>query len=412
MKVAIILNSFPEISEKFLLNHIIGLIESGIDVTVFPAHRAKTEQRHDIFYKYDIEKYTSYLNIPRGFLNRALVAPWLFLKLFIRRPKAAIESLKVWKYKTVVKNLKLLHYANHFVGSSYDIVHCHFGPNGLIGIFLKELGICSKVVVTFHGSDINRYPRVHGENVYGYMYANADLITANTNFTKSKIVANGCPESLIKIIPASLIASEYSDIGDTERIPNTVLTVGRLEEKKGHKYALEAIAIIRRSIPDIQYFIIGGGSLETELKTLAVNLGIWDNCHFMGSCLGSEVKKYYASCSVFTLPSVTATNGDMEGQGLVLQEAQICGMPVVSTIHNGIPDGILDGETGYLVPEKDSSRLAERLQFLLKNPEICSRFAERGKEFVANKYDISVTTDSLVLLYKQLFRDEAKETIQ
>ncbi len=102
------------------------------------------------------------------------------------------------------------------------------------------------------------------------------------------------------------------------------------------------------------------------------------------------------------LPSVTASNGDREGQGLVLQEAQMAGLPVLSTWHNGIPDGVLDGQTGFLVPEKDVDSLAEKLEYLIQNRVLWPQIGHAGQEFVRNKFDVNIVVDKLISLYERL----------
>jgi len=402
MRVAMILNSFPKISEKFLLNQIIGLIQAGIHVDIYAAHRPDNEIKHELYEKYNVQKYVHYLSIPRSLIKRFLFAPFLFIKLLIINRLAAFEAVRKSKYKTVAANFKLLYFGLAFMGAHYDVVHCHFGVNGLIGSYLKECGFCKALVATFHGSDINTYPKKHGIDVYNTLYNTADLITANTAFTKSKIVANGCKESLIRILPVGLIVDEYAEIDRSQEKEHTILTVGRLEEKKGHRYALEAVAIILRRIPDIQYFIAGDGSLTGELKEYAEKLGISSCVHFLGLATSEHLKELYSKCAVFTLPSITASNGDMEGQGLVLQEAQICGMPVVSTLHNGIPDGVLEGITGFLVPEKNPSALAEKLTFLLENKIFRTKMGKSGKKFVSENYNISLLTDRISSFYREI----------
>jgi len=197
-----------------------------------------------------------------------------------------------------------------------------------------------------------------------------------------------------------LFTKDYETIETIEKIPDSVLTVGRLEEKKGYRYALEAIALVRKSVPAIQYYIIGEGTLRDELVRYAGELGIADCCHFLGTLPSSEVTRYYHKCAVFMLASVTAHNGDMEGQGLVLQEAQAAGLPVVSTLHNGIPEGVLQYNGGdILVPEKDNAALAEKLVLLLRDKFLREQMGKDGKEFVRNKYDMSIIVKQLNTLY-------------
>ena len=110
----------------------------------------------------------------------------------------------------------------------------------------------------------------------------------------------------------------------------------------------------------------------------------------------------YSGATVFCLPSVTAASGDMEGQGLVLQEAQACGIPVVSTLHNGIPDGVLDGISGFLVPEKDPRSLADRIASILSDPALGARMGSAGREFALSKYDIAGLTARLLGFYHEI----------
>ncbi|GAB6392365.1 MAG: colanic acid biosynthesis glycosyltransferase WcaL [Treponematales bacterium] len=349
-KLAILLNSFPSISEKFILNHVAGEIIAGTDVTVFAAHRSNERIKHDLYDALDMDKVTVFTDIPRPMVKRLFAVPLLFFKLLLKNPRAALETLHFHKYQTVAKNCKLLYFGLCFSGRHYDVVHCHFGMNGLIGCYLKTCGFCDRIITTFHGADINLYPKHYGQKVYCAVYRESDWITANTEFTKSKIIANAAlaaPETAvadkIKVIPVGLFVKDYETAAPVEKIPNSVLTIGRLEEKKGYRYALEAVALTRKSVPSIQYYIIGEGTLRRALEDYARELGIADCCHFLGALQSSEVIHYYHRCAVFMLASVTAQNGDMEGQGLVLQEAQAAGLPVVSTLHNGIPEGIISG---------------------------------------------------------------------
>jgi colanic acid/amylovoran biosynthesis glycosyltransferase len=389
VNVAVIVNTFPELSETFIINHIAGEILANVDITVFSVHRSKSKQQHDIIKKYGIDKRTIYVNIPRNLFVRFLFGISIFIRLFFKNRQTAIEALKFSKYQTVAKNFKLLFFGLCFLDKKFDIVHCHFGMNGLIGVFLKNRGFCRKVITTFHGADINSYIKKYGPNIYKTLYKESDVITTNTDFTKSKIIQNGGP-SQIHIIPEGLFFDDYKNQKPFSKIPNSILTVGRLEEKKGYYYSLNAIALIKRIIPDINYFIIGDGSLHDELTKLVVRLGISDNCHFLGSCTSTKIREYYQKCSIFILPSVTASNGDMEGQGLVLQEAQASGIPVISTIHNGIPDGILKDTSGFLIPEKDSEQLAQKILVLLNNDKLRSTMGKAGIEFVKKKYDIPI----------------------
>ena len=111
------------------------------------------------------------------------------------------------------------------------------------------------------------------------------------------------------------------------------------------------------------------------------------------------------------MSSVTASDGDKEGQGLVLQEAQGMGLPVLSTLHNGIPDGVLDGKSGFLVPERDVDGLAQKLDYLLENPQVWSEMGLAGRKFVEQHYDINKLNDKLVQIYQDLLNAKPNDAI-
>ena len=136
-----------------------------------------------------------------------------------------------------------------------------------------------------------------------------------------------------------------------------IITVARLVEKKGLEYSIKAVAKVFKSYPNIEYYLVGDGELRPKLLQLIKFLGLGEKVKLLGWMDEEEVRRLYQDTHIFILSSVTASDGDMEGQGLVLQEAQAMGLPVLSTLHNGIPDGVLDGKSGFLVPEKDVDAL-------------------------------------------------------
>jgi colanic acid/amylovoran biosynthesis glycosyltransferase len=396
-----VVNGFPELSEKFLVNQVTGLFDAGAELDVYSALSPPPAGAHELARRYRLPERTIYARTPRGARSRLLEAPALFASCAVRDFAAALRSLDAGRYATASRNLKCLYFLRAFGDRKYDLVHCHFGPNGLVGAFLKDSGIAKSLVVSFHGSDINTYPKRYGEGVYRYLYRTADLVTVNSRFTAAKVAANGCPESKIEVLPVPLRMEEHPEADPARRKGLQVLTVGRLVEKKGHRYAIEAFARARRAFPEAEYLVAGDGPLRGELEALARELGVADAVRFLGAKCDREVAELYASSSVFVLASVTARDGDMEGQGLVLQEAQAAGLPVISTLHNGIPDGVLDGVSGFLVPERDPEALAGRLAELLGDAAARSRMGKAGREFVAARYDSAVLTKRLLALYER-----------
>jgi colanic acid/amylovoran biosynthesis glycosyltransferase len=114
------------------------------------------------------------------------------------------------------------------------------------------------------------------------------------------------------------------------------------------------------------------------------------------------VRQAYATAHIFVLASVTGADGNTESQGMVLQEAQAVGLPVVCTNHNGFPESILNGRSGFLVPERDVDALVERLIYLIERPEIWLEMGWVGRTYVEQDYDIEKRNDALVEVYRQL----------
>ena len=407
MKIAFIVNGFPSLSESFIISQITGLLEAGHDIRIFANFNPSEPQIHNDVLKYNLPQRTRYIShIPRNKMLRRLKTICLIALYLIKDPVPLIKALAINLRRQREFHYKPLYYAFALLGNRFDIIHAHFGPAGNTALLLKQAGLTPRVITTFHGYDVNSYPNTAGKNVYNQLFKGGDLFTANTNFTKSRAVELGCDETKIKILPVGLDMNRFTfkarQLKADERV--RILTVGRLVEKKGIEYAIRAIAQLTPDHPDMIYSIAGDGTLKKNLQTLASQLNLQQNIEFLGSLPQKEILKLYDRTHLFLLPSVTAANGDREGQALVLQEAQACGIPVVSTIHNGIPDGVLDSKSGFLVPEKDVDALAEKLRYLIQNPQLWPHMGRAGREFVEKKYDIKNLNKQLVDIYEKVIK--------
>ncbi|GAH59092.1 unnamed protein product, partial [marine sediment metagenome] len=168
----------------------------------------------------------------------------------------------------------------------------------------------------------------------------------------------------------------------------------------------KAIAKIVRKYKKIEYIIAGEGPLRNELEGLVSKFKIEKYVKFLGAVEQKEVLKLYQQAHIFVLPSVTASNRDQEGIPVVLMEAQATGLPVISTYHSGIPEGVLDGKSSFLVPEKDVDALAEKIEYLIEHPEIWADMGKTGRKYVEEKYDINKLNQKVVEIYQNLIKDE------
>ena len=407
MKIAFIVTEFPKLSETFILNQITGLLELGHEVEIFAFYNPKEKKVHDDVEKYRLMERVHYFNIPDSMIKRALKAIFLIITNFHKSPIKILKSLNVFKYGKKALSLKLLYVVVPFLGKKFDIIHCHFGPNGIIGAYLKEVGINSKLITTFHGYDMSMFISSHGEDIYKNLFLKGDLFMPISEHWKKKLIEMGCEEGKIIVHRMGIDVEkfEFSERRKTGTIK--ILSVGRLVEKKGHEYAIKALAkVVNKNGKDIIYRIVGDGPLKDKLMSLAEELGIEDCVEFMGNVEDEELLKLYKESHIFILPSVTASDGDQEGIPVVLMEAQAMGLPVISTYHSGIPEVVIDGKSGFLVPEKDVDALAEKMEFLVEHPELWSEMGRHGREFVEKHYDIRRLNKRLVEIYRNLIRKE------
>jgi len=177
-----------------------------------------------------------------------------------------------------------------------------------------------------------------------------------------------------------------------------VLLPARIIEQKGHKDLIEAARIlIARKINLVLYFAgaIDSRPLCEELRKLAETAGIVERVYFLGEKSAEEIREYYAMSSVIALPSYS------EGLPRVLLEAQSMEKPFVAYDSGGMREAVLPGETGFLVPAGDIIALADKIAFLLKNESERNRMGQRGREFVASKFNIS----SLIIRHETFYRE-------
>jgi glycosyltransferase involved in cell wall biosynthesis len=183
---------------------------------------------------------------------------------------------------------------------------------------------------------------------------------------------------------------------------NFILSVARHTEVKGVDVLLRAFARVLRLHPQLRLVQIGGGALTPELKALAVQLGVEKSTNFLGPQPPAAVLTYLQSCKALVLSSRQAQSGAVEAFGLVLSEAAACGVPCIGTRVGGIPEAVLDGETGFVVEAENIEELAEKISLLITDQGLAASMGKRGREMVCDLFDIRVQTRKLEALYATL----------
>src|SRR6516225_10753153 len=175
-----------------------------------------------------------------------------------------------------------------------------------------------------------------------------------------------------------------------------VVCVSRLVRRKGQDTLIRAWPRVRAEVSDAVLLLVGDGPVAGSLRRLAARLGVSDAVRFTGPVPWPELPGYYDAADVFAMPCRTRRAGlDVEGLGIVYLEASATGLPVVGGDSGGAPDAILDGETGYVVPGRDSAALADRLIALLSDPPTARAMGDKCRACVERDWSWDLTAARL-----------------
>ena len=405
MKIAFVVSAFPILSETFIVSQIAGLLEMGHDVRIFAIRDGKDKNILADVIKYNLQERTSYPPPkPKHRIFRILKSLALLTCIFFQHPRTTLLAIKFFLSNRNQSLLDFLQWIIPFIHQDFDIIHSHFGPNGLRCICLKNIALRAKLINTFHGYDVTKYVREKGPDVYHDLFHHADLFTYNSQATREKLLNLNCPaEKLKKVqmgVNVELITFNEKSLSPDDTI--NILSVGRLVEMKGREYAIKAVAKLAQQFPNINYQIVGNGPDYDKLLNLIKKLHLQEKIKLLGWVSSEKLDSLYKSSHIFLHPSVTASDGNMEGQGVVLQEAQAAGLPVLATNHNAFPDSIIDGKSGFLVPERNVDALVEKLTWLCQNPHQWPEMGKTGRTFVEQNFEIKKLNQKLQEIYRNL----------
>ncbi|PPS45895.1 glycosyltransferase [Chroococcidiopsis sp. TS-821] len=412
MKIAFVVLGFPELSQTFILNQITGLIERGhsVDIYAFQESEVKASKVHPDVEKYQLLARTYYYSIPdlpKNLLWRYLKASSLLATKLNKSPGIWLRTLNVFQHGKRAISLRPLYRVIPLLGKprQYDIVHCQFGPCGIEAMILRKFGLMQgKLVVSFRGFDISEFIQQYGNGVYDQLFNVGDFFLTNCEYFRQRLLKLGCPEDKVMVHRSGLDCERFIFNPPKIDIANKIqiVTNGRLVEKKGIEYAIRAIAELIKSKPNIEYKIIGDGPLKQQLQQLITDLGVSDRVKLLGWKDQEEIIEILKKSHIFVAPSVTAKNGDQDAPVNVLKEAMAIGIPVISTYHGGIPELIEDNVSGFLVPERDAGAIAQKITYLLDNPQIWDSVTRAARAQVEAGYDLQKLNNELVEIYQQL----------
>jgi colanic acid/amylovoran biosynthesis glycosyltransferase len=393
MKLAFVTGSFPKLSETFVLDQITGLLDLGHDVRIFAFDSTQESLRHADIERYRLLDRTTLLDAPA----RALVPGAL----------ASLPDFARWVPGVRYRDALATRFRYGFQGA-FDVVYCHFGHVAERARRLLRVGFfAGPLVAVFHAYDLAIWPRLRGAGCYDALFAEATRLLPITEHWKQRLIALGADPAKIEVrrmgIDLETFAFRERTLEPGDKF--ALVSVGRLVEKKGFGSSLEALARIRSLLPrPIAYHVVGEGPLRSELETMAQRLGVSDIVSFHGAKTRTEIATLLDSMHVLLAPSMTAADGDTEGLPMVIIEAMGRGLPVIATAHAGIPELVRNGETGWLVPERDASALADAVLEAARSPQHWAAIGRAARRTVEERHDLRRLVRELAASFEALPR--------
>lgn len=407
MKIAFLVSEFPSVSQTFVLNQIVGMINLGHDVKIFPDYPGSEGITHGNYAKYNLLARTYYYRIPQNKLIRIFKALLVICKHAPTHFGFLARSLNVFRYGKQAWSFRLLFRNSPLLEQGpFDVVHCQFGMLGLRAMqtYPDSPRNC-KIVTSIRGADVTRFLKKH-PGIYSELFKRGDLFLPVCEFLKERLIQEGCEAKKIEVHYSGIDCAKFEYV-QRRRVfgdPIKVLTVARLVEKKGVAFAIEAVTDLLKKGEQVEYLVVGDGMLRGELQHLIDSKGVAGQIKLLGWKTHEEVKKLLEQSHVLVAPSLTSGDGDQEGIPNVIKEAMASGLPVISTFHSGIPELVTDGVSGVLVSERDAPSLAGALAHLIKHPKVCDEMGQAGRRRIENDFDTHRLNKQLEELFLRVMR--------
>ena len=377
MKIGVITSAYPEYEDDphgiFVHRLMREIVKHGHNVSVLaPYAGGKTKynlegvnvERFNYFYPKRFQKLAGRSgmidNVKEGFLVKLQVLTFLFSNV--------IHSLRKFR--------------------DMDVIHVQWPiPNGLGALFLKKL-YRILYINTIHGEEVYLSKRYHIVFALKWLVNNSSKTITNSSATRDSCLGAGLNGENIQTIPFGVDIDFFKPL-ELPKNENEfqILSVGYLIERKGFEYLIRAMKEALKRHENVRLKIVGSGPLESKLNNIIEELELVNEVEIIKNVSDVELLHLYNSSDLFVLPSITDSQGNTEGLGVVLLEAMACGIPVIGSNVGGIPDIIINNETGLLFNQKDSHDIAKKIVFSVENKSEMKKIAKNGLNSVRVKFN-------------------------
>ena len=406
MKIALVVPIFPQLSETFIVNKFLRLLERGWDVHVVcqKSPAAGWRQTATLRERSDLRRriHAGWPHRPR--LLAAALLPLALLRCLARRPAATLRYLALGTRAYGVGVWRRLYLDAELLCLKADLIHFEFGALAADRMDLREL-LAARIVVSFRGLDLNFAGLESGaeEDFFRHVWRQADALHFLGHDLWRRAQQRGCPVDKRHALIPPAVDTDFFDpasfpgrggASGTAR-PLRILSVARLDSKKGYEFALEAVRLLHGRGVDCEYRIVGAGAYLEALAYARHQMGLEGKVHFLGALPPEGVREEMAEADVLLHAAVS------EGFCNAVLEAQAMALPVVSSDAGGLPENVADGRTGFVVPRRDAQAMADRLERLAQDRGLRQTLGAAGRRRVVESFQLHQQVAAFERLYSE-----------
>lgn len=414
MKIAFVVETFPALSETFILNQITGFLDQGHCLKIYAGKRSSDLIVHEDVIRSGLLSHVCFFNeIPESWWIRLFRFPVRFFLGLLQSPAAVFRSLNILRYGREALSLRLFfRMQSFFAVRDHDILYCHSWRDTMTVVRMKELGaLRGRVVTALRRNDTPSEAEGSGAKDSSRFFSGVSLFLAVSALSRERLLECGFPAGKVRVHRMGVDLSCFSGVTRKRfgTIPLRILSAACLVEKKGLACALQAVGHLVREGVVCEYTIIGDGPLHGALRALAAREKILDVVRFVGWQDSGSIHRYLKDADLFLAPGLVSTDDGEEAVPVVLMEAMASGVPVVTTRSRGVRELVEDFKTGFLVNPADSLALRDCLRQVWQNPALAEVVALQARELIERDFNRKKLNEELINLLTAVAYEKHEE---
>ncbi|MFC1878377.1 glycosyltransferase family 4 protein [Chloroflexota bacterium] len=336
--------------------------------------------------------------LPAGLLRSFTLAPRLTWRYLVRG-RRRFGFAVLWQFYQDAQ----------LVALKPDLLHFEFGAPAPGQMYLKDL-LCGQLENSFHGFDLV-YVDLENDDFYNEVLGKADALHLLAKNLWQRALRRGCPTDKPHALIPPVLDLTFFDPKDqaqtqvvgTAKRPLRLLSIGRLDWRKGYEYALQAVRLLLDQGLQIEYRILGAGAYLEPLAYARRQLGLKESVFFLGAHPRKEVRKQMVWADIFLHAAVS------EGFCNAVLEAQAMRLPVVCSDADGLAENVANEQNGFVVPRRDPQALAQKIQQLATDPALRQRFGQTGRERVQCLFKLDSQTLAFEGFYQTILSNSSND---